>query len=103
MWQVLRAEVPRGVTDFGITEHAFMKLLVMFITQSRPDSTWTVLRHFNYNTELELQIPVEALDVDHGADQIVELNDRGRRFLEELFEQFSRVRVARAGLHVSRV
>lgn len=89
MRQVLRAEAQKGVTDRGITEFAFKKLLLMFITQSRPDSTWTVLRYFHYNQDLELEIPEDVLDVTHLPDQIVELNDTGVRFLIDIFEQFS--------------
>ena len=90
--QVLSAEARKGVTDRGITEFAFKKLLLMFITQSRPDSTWTVLRHFNYDQNLDLVIPGDVLDVNPQPGQLVELNATGISFLSALFEQFSVVR-----------
>lgn len=62
--RVVQEHVPDGVNDLGITLSGFLYLHLLFVERSRLETTWTVLREFRYNDDLELQkenLPVPSL------------------------------------------
>ncbi|NXS54417.1 MIRO1 GTPase, partial [Brachypteracias leptosomus] len=51
---VVRKNVSDGVADNGLTLKGFLFLHTLFIQRGRHETTWTVLRRFGYDDDLEL-------------------------------------------------
>ncbi len=51
----VRAGMPDGVTDEGLTVKGFLYLHHLFIQKGRLETTWTVLRKFGYADNLKLR------------------------------------------------
>lgn len=53
--RVVQEKVPEGVNDYGLTLTGFLFLHALFIEKGRLETTWTVLRKFGYNDDIELR------------------------------------------------
>jgi hypothetical protein len=52
---VVKVHNEAGVNEVGLTETGFFFLHYLFIQKGRLETTWTVLRKFGYNDDLELR------------------------------------------------
>ncbi|XP_077407421.1 mitochondrial Rho GTPase 2 [Vanacampus margaritifer] len=77
-----------GVQDNGLTLNGFLFLNTLFIQRGRHETTWTILRKFGYDDNLELtdDYLYPALRVPAGCT--AELNHLGHQFLQRLFEKY---------------
>lgn len=67
-----------------------MRLLLMFIRTSRPESVWRTLRHFGYDEKLQLALPDHVqVDLDPLEDVNWQLNHAGRAYLHDMFDMFA--------------
>lgn len=65
-WRVLQ-----GVNEKGLTLAGFLFLHALFITKSRMETTWAVLRKFGYNLDLHLSDKVlSCVNFAHAPDQV---------------------------------
>eukprot|EP00884_Botryococcus_braunii_P020843 jgi/Botrbrau1/7442/Bobra.0083s0015.1 len=88
--QVVSEKMPQGVNSRGLTLAGFLFLHALFITKGRLETTWAVLRKFGYNTSLHLSDEVlSCVNFAHAPDQVVELTEVGRTFLESEFLRFN--------------
>lgn len=53
--KVVSEKMPEGVSNDGLTLTGFLFLHALFIERGRLETTWTVLRKFGYNDEIELR------------------------------------------------
>ncbi|XP_054067048.1 mitochondrial Rho GTPase 2 isoform X4 [Rissa tridactyla] len=76
-----------GVQDNGLTLNGFLFLNTLFIQRGRHETTWTILRRFGYDDELELTDDYlhPQFRVPPGCS--TELNHLGYQFLQRLFEK----------------
>lgn len=86
--RVVQEKIPEGVNDLGLTLTGFLFLHALFIEKGRLETTWTVLRKFGYNDDIELKN--EYLSVPHkkAPDQSVELMSEAVEFLKGIFSLF---------------
>ena len=64
-------EMPEGaVCSKGILLPGFFFLNKLFLERNRPESTWVVLRKFNYDDHLQLLFPGEQVVVDRHVEQL---------------------------------
>jgi len=94
--EVVKARLPEGIEGpegaGKMTLKGFLFLHALFIERGRLETTWTVLRKFGYDDNLELRddntyFLGPACDKVSGApDQVVELTDFGMSWLEVLFD-----------------
>ncbi|KFV64772.1 Mitochondrial Rho GTPase 2, partial [Dryobates pubescens] len=83
-----------GVQDNGLTLTGFLFLNTLFIQRGRHETTWTILRRFGYDDELEL-----TEDYLHPPFRLppgcsTELNHLGYQFLQRAFEKHDKVGTA---------
>ena len=53
--KVVSEKMAEGVSNDGLTLTGFLYLHALFIERGRLETTWTVLRKFGYNDEIELR------------------------------------------------
>uniref|UniRef100_A0A673BXQ2 Mitochondrial Rho GTPase n=1 Tax=Sphaeramia orbicularis TaxID=375764 RepID=A0A673BXQ2_9TELE len=77
-----------GVQDNGLTLNGFLFLNTLFIQRGRHETTWTILRKFGYDDNLELvdDYLYPELRVPVGCS--TELNHLGHQFLQRLFDKY---------------
>uniref|UniRef100_A0A3Q3VV31 Mitochondrial Rho GTPase n=1 Tax=Mola mola TaxID=94237 RepID=A0A3Q3VV31_MOLML len=77
-----------GVQDNGLTLNGFLFLNTLFIQRGRHETTWTILRKFGYDDNLELtdDYLYPELRVPIGCS--TELNHFGHEFLQRLFDKY---------------
>ncbi|KAL8236270.1 hypothetical protein R6Q59_017351 [Mikania micrantha] len=86
--RVVRDNLPKGINHLGLTLDGFLYLHSLFIAKGRLETTWTVLREFGYNDDLELlkeKLPVPSAKAP---DQSVELTTEALDFLKGIFSLF---------------
>ncbi|XP_018319095.1 mitochondrial Rho GTPase isoform X2 [Agrilus planipennis] len=87
---VLRKNIEEGVQSNCVTLKGFLYLHSLFIQRGRNETTWTVLRKFGYNDNLNMSkdylFPV--LKVPPGST--TELSYKGQHFLMQVFERFDK-------------
>jgi len=84
---MLRRNVPDGVTDAGISVSGFLYLHKLFIQRGRSETTWEVLRAHHYGSNLRL-LPERLPSLSNLApDQICQLPSDVISFLSNLFWQ----------------
>ncbi|KAJ9547706.1 hypothetical protein OSB04_020249 [Centaurea solstitialis] len=86
--RVVQEKVPEGVNYLGITLEGFLFLHALFIEKGRLETTWTVLREFGYNDDVELQKENLPVPSKKAPDQSVELTREAVDFLKEIFRLF---------------
>ncbi|EDV19136.1 uncharacterized protein TRIADDRAFT_34083 [Trichoplax adhaerens] len=79
-----------GVNDHGITLAGFLFLHTLFIQRARHETTWTVLRKFGYNDDLEFRDDYIYPDLRTGPDCVTELSQMGYQFLTRLFHKYDK-------------
>lgn len=82
---VLRRNLSNGVSGNAITKNGFLFLHCLFIQRGRNETTWTVLRKFGYNDNLQIaqEFLHPPLRVHSGCT--TELSHKGQQFLTTLF------------------
>ncbi|XP_064806785.1 mitochondrial Rho GTPase 1-A-like isoform X2 [Oncorhynchus masou masou] len=90
---VVRKNVSDGVCDNGLTLKGFLFLHTLFIQRGRHETTWTVLRRFGYDDDLELhQDYLFPLTLKVPPDCTTELNHNAYLFLQSVFDKHDKDR-----------
>ncbi|CAB1344689.1 unnamed protein product, partial [Coregonus sp. 'balchen'] len=90
---VVRKNVIDGVCDNGLTLKGFLFLHTLFIQRGRHETTWTVLRRFGYDDDLELhQDYLFPLTLKIPPDCTTELNHNAYLFLQSVFDKHDKDR-----------
>ncbi|CAG9821932.1 unnamed protein product [Phaedon cochleariae] len=89
---VLRKNMDDGVCQNCVTLKGFLYLHSLFIQRGRNETTWTVLRKFGYNDNLNMskEYLFPSLKVPVGST--TELSHKGHQFLTHLFERHDKDR-----------
>ena len=82
----MKAESPEGVSGNGITFGGFLVLQKLLIKKLNGNVSWSLLRHFGFNDDLDLELDF-PLDIQ--STQSVELSMDTFNFLTTLFEVYS--------------
>ncbi|TMS36803.1 hypothetical protein L596_003884 [Steinernema carpocapsae] len=77
-----------GLIDNGITISGFLYLHQLFIHRGRPETTWTVLRKFGYDVDLQLECNYLCPKLNIGLGCSTELTQRGMQFITQLFDKY---------------
>uniref|UniRef100_A0A7N0TLT9 Mitochondrial Rho GTPase n=1 Tax=Kalanchoe fedtschenkoi TaxID=63787 RepID=A0A7N0TLT9_KALFE len=88
--RVVHDKLPEGINDRGLTLIGFLFLHTLFIEKGRIETTWTVLRKFGYNDDLDLRGNLIQVPIRHAADQSVELTRSAVDFLTGVFRTFDK-------------
>ncbi|KAL7597724.1 mitochondrial Rho GTPase 1 [Lactuca sativa] len=86
--RVVQEKVPEGVNDYGLTLTGFLFLHALFIEKGRLETTWTVLRKFGYNDDIELRKENLPVPSRKAPDQSIELTSEAVDFLMGIFSLF---------------
>ncbi|XP_048479475.1 mitochondrial Rho GTPase isoform X1 [Plutella xylostella] len=87
---VIAQNMAGGIENDCITQKGFIFLHCLFIQRGRNETTWTVLRKFGYDVNLELTNSYLYPNIKVGAGCTAELSHRGQQFLTRLFERCDR-------------
>jgi len=87
---MVRKELPSGLTEDGLTEAGFLYLQKFFIWKGRTETTWTVLFKFGYALDLRLTEEFLNPKFDVPYDCSVELSQKGYQFFTDIFESFDK-------------
>ncbi|XP_013863632.1 mitochondrial Rho GTPase 2 isoform X2 [Austrofundulus limnaeus] len=77
-----------GVQDNGLTLNGFLFLNTLFIQRGRHETTWTILRRFGYDDNLELTDDYLYPELRVPVGCTVEINHFGHQFLQRLFDKY---------------
>uniref|UniRef100_A0A8C4DWI9 Ras homolog family member T2 n=1 Tax=Dicentrarchus labrax TaxID=13489 RepID=A0A8C4DWI9_DICLA len=77
-----------GVQDNGLTLNGFLFLNTLFIQRGRHETTWTILRKFGYDDNLELTDDYLYPELRVPISCTTELNHFGHQFLQRLFDKY---------------
>uniref|UniRef100_A0AAQ4RG15 Mitochondrial Rho GTPase n=1 Tax=Gasterosteus aculeatus aculeatus TaxID=481459 RepID=A0AAQ4RG15_GASAC len=89
---VVRKNMSDGVCDNGLTLKGFLFLHTLFIQRGRHETTWTVLRRFGYDDDLELNQDYLFPPLKLPADSTTELNHNAYLFLQSVFDKHDKDR-----------
>ncbi|XP_069005342.1 mitochondrial Rho GTPase 1-A isoform X3 [Embiotoca jacksoni] len=89
---VVRRNMTDGVTDNGLTLEGFLFLHTLFIQRGRHETTWTVLRRFGYDDDLELTQEYLFPMIKIPPDCTTELNHNAYLFLQSVFDKHDKDR-----------
>lgn len=81
----IKMNFPEGVSECGISEIGFLHLNKLFIQRGRLETTWSILRTFGYNDDLDFRTP----EINLSADSTLEFTSFGISQLVGLFDRFS--------------
>uniref|UniRef100_A0A672KTR0 Mitochondrial Rho GTPase 1-A-like n=1 Tax=Sinocyclocheilus grahami TaxID=75366 RepID=A0A672KTR0_SINGR len=84
---VVRKNMSDGVKDNGLTLKGFLFLHTLFIQRGRHETTWTVLRRFGYDDDLELTQEYLFPLLKIPPDCTTELNHNAYLFLQSVFDK----------------
>ncbi|XP_070581057.1 mitochondrial Rho GTPase 1-A-like isoform X2 [Ptychodera flava] len=87
---VVKKNITEGVQDDGLTQIGFLFLHTLFIQRGRHETTWTVLRKFGYDDNLELTAEYLYPRLMLGNGSSTELSHLGYQFLTMIFEKYDR-------------
>jgi len=85
---IVKKNVCDGIIKDGITLKGFLFLHTLFIQKGRHETTWTVLRKFGYDDNLQLTTEYVSPQLIVGLGCTTELSDQGLDFLTRLFEKY---------------
>uniref|UniRef100_A0A671T1B1 Ras homolog family member T1a n=1 Tax=Sinocyclocheilus anshuiensis TaxID=1608454 RepID=A0A671T1B1_9TELE len=88
---VVRKNMSDGVKDNGLTLKGFLFLHTLFIQRGRHETTWTVLRRFGYDDDLELTQEYLFPLLKIPPDCTTELNHNAYLFLQSVFDKHDNV------------
>ncbi|KAF6734657.1 Mitochondrial Rho GTPase 2 [Oryzias melastigma] len=77
-----------GVQDNGLTLNGFLFLNTLFIQRGRHETTWTILRKFGYDDNLEMTDDYLYPELRVPVGCTTELNHVGHQFLQRLFDKY---------------
>ncbi|XP_071317872.1 mitochondrial Rho GTPase 2 isoform X2 [Trachinotus anak] len=77
-----------GVQDNGLTLNGFLFLNTLFIQRGRHETTWTILRKFGYDDNLELTDDYLYPELRVPVGCTTEINHLGHQFLQQLFDKY---------------
>uniref|UniRef100_A0A669CLN6 Mitochondrial Rho GTPase n=1 Tax=Oreochromis niloticus TaxID=8128 RepID=A0A669CLN6_ORENI len=89
---VVRRNMMDGVKDNGLTLKGFLFLHTLFIQRGRHETTWTVLRRFGYDDDLELTQEYLFPMIKIPPDCTTELNHNAYLFLQSVFDKHDKDR-----------
>uniref|UniRef100_A0AAR2IXR0 Mitochondrial Rho GTPase n=1 Tax=Pygocentrus nattereri TaxID=42514 RepID=A0AAR2IXR0_PYGNA len=89
---VVRRNMTDGVKDNGLTLKGFLFLHTLFIQRGRHETTWTVLRRFGYDDDLELTQEYLFPLLKIPPDCTTELNHNAYLFLQSVFDKHDKDR-----------
>uniref|UniRef100_M4AIU3 Mitochondrial Rho GTPase n=1 Tax=Xiphophorus maculatus TaxID=8083 RepID=M4AIU3_XIPMA len=89
---VVRRNMTDGVRDNGLTLKGFLFLHTLFIQRGRHETTWTVLRRFGYDDDLELTQEYLFPLIKVPPDCTTELNHNAYLFLQSVFDKHDKDR-----------
>uniref|UniRef100_A0A8C2WRY0 Ras homolog family member T1 n=1 Tax=Cyclopterus lumpus TaxID=8103 RepID=A0A8C2WRY0_CYCLU len=89
---VVRKNLSDGVCDNGLTLTGFLFLHTLFIQRGRHETTWTVLRRFGYDDDLELNQDYLFPPLKLPPDCTTELNHNAYLFLQSIFDKHDKDR-----------
>ncbi|KAI1884087.1 hypothetical protein AGOR_G00222770 [Albula goreensis] len=89
---VVRRNMADGVQDNGLTLKGFLFLHTLFIQRGRHETTWTVLRRFGYDDDLELTQEYLFPLLKIPPDCTTELNHNAYLFLQSVFDKHDKDR-----------
>ncbi|XP_034059380.1 mitochondrial Rho GTPase 1b isoform X1 [Gymnodraco acuticeps] len=89
---VVRKNLNEGVRDNGLTLKGFLFLHTLFIQRGRHETTWTVLRRFGYDDDLELNQDYLFPPLKLPPDCTTELNHNAYLFLQSVFDKHDKDR-----------
>uniref|UniRef100_A0A665TMD0 Mitochondrial Rho GTPase 1-A-like n=1 Tax=Echeneis naucrates TaxID=173247 RepID=A0A665TMD0_ECHNA len=89
---VVRKNLNDGVCDNGLTLKGFLFLHTLFIQRGRHETTWTVLRRFGYDDDLELNQDYLFPPLKVPPDCTTELNHNAYLFLQSIFDKHDKDR-----------
>lgn len=89
---VVKKNVSDGVCDNGLTLKGFLFLHTLFIQRGRHETTWTVLRRFGYDDDLELNQDYLFPLLKIPPDCTTELNHNAYLFLQSVFDKHDKDR-----------
>ncbi|RVE69411.1 hypothetical protein OJAV_G00077680 [Oryzias javanicus] len=89
---VVRRNMADGVKDNGLTLKGFLFLHTLFIQRGRHETTWTVLRRFGYDDDLELTQEYLFPMIKIPPDCTTELNHNAYLFLQSVFDKHDKDR-----------
>ncbi|XP_051569820.1 mitochondrial Rho GTPase 1-A isoform X7 [Myxocyprinus asiaticus] len=89
---VVRKNMSDGVKDNGLTLKGFLFLHTLFIQRGRHETTWTVLRRFGYDDDLELTQEYLFPLFKIPPDCTTELNHNAYLFLQSVFDKHDKDR-----------
>ena len=92
MKRVVQDKLVEGVNERGLTLTGFLFLHALFIEKGRLETTWTVLRKFGYNNDIELSddlIPYSSFK--RAPDQVMLHLNKYSLFYENPEEAFKAV------------
>ncbi|XP_046899517.1 mitochondrial Rho GTPase 1b isoform X3 [Hypomesus transpacificus] len=89
---VVRKNVRDGVCDNGLTLKGFLFLHTLFIQRGRHETTWTVLRRFGYDDDLDLHQDYLFPPLKIPPDCTTELNHNAYLFLQSVFDKHDKDR-----------
>ncbi|XP_069050748.1 mitochondrial Rho GTPase 1-A isoform X1 [Lepisosteus oculatus] len=84
---VVRKNMADGVRNNGLTLKGFLFLHTLFIQRGRHETTWTVLRRFGYDDDLELTQDYLFPPLKIPPDCTTELNHNAYLFLQSVFDK----------------
>ncbi|GAB6027223.1 Mitochondrial Rho GTPase 1 [Chamberlinius hualienensis] len=84
---IVQKHIPDGIVNNGLTLKGFLFLHILFIQRGRHETTWTVLRKFGYDNNLQMsnEYLFPLIHVPNSCS--VELTHQGYNFLTTLFEK----------------
>lgn len=77
-----------GIINNAISLKGFLFLHTLFIQKGRHETTWTVLRKFGYDNNLQLTNDFIAPRIHVGPGSTTELTHQGYQFLANLFDKY---------------
>uniref|UniRef100_A0A3B4A3D5 Mitochondrial Rho GTPase n=1 Tax=Periophthalmus magnuspinnatus TaxID=409849 RepID=A0A3B4A3D5_9GOBI len=89
---VVKKNLSDGVRDNGLTLKGFLFLHTLFIQRGRHETTWTVLRRFGYDDDLELNQDYLFPLLKVPPDCTTELNHNAYLFLQSVFDKHDKDR-----------
>ncbi|KAK3585182.1 hypothetical protein CHS0354_001817 [Potamilus streckersoni] len=89
---IVRKHITDGVIDRGhyngLSLKGFLFLHTLFIQRGRHETTWTVLRKFGYDDNVQLKREILAPKIQVGPGCTTELTQEGIQFLTMLFHKY---------------
>ena len=87
---VIRGDCPSGITEDSVSLEGFVFLHKVFIQRGRHETTWTVLRAFGYDDNLDLRPSYIQPHFNVPFEMGIELTLQSMQFLSQLFELYDK-------------